>query len=116
MCYVNGEACDYYYMYRNPSDTIKTSYQFGQLVEQKIPLYPKPCDLEVIIEALKEQYPDRITILEDCQDHYIGSIDDGGENSTWLTISLCSFPPAFPSRFLSICSTKKNRQTMQPAC
>lgn len=87
-CMVNDAPVDYYQSYRDPSDTIKSNYQFGQLVEQIIPLHPKPCELDVIIDALIEQYPDRITVLDDTEVHYIGSIDDAGENATRLTINL----------------------------
>lgn len=87
-CFVNDISASYYYVYRDPSDTIKTYYQFGQLVEQKIPLHPKPCELDVIIDALIEQYPDRITVLDDTEVHYIDYLYDGGENSTRLTINL----------------------------
>lgn len=88
MCFVNDISVHYYSTYRDPSDTIRTFYQFGQLVEQKIPLDPKPCELDVIVDALIEQYPDRITVLDDTEVHYIDYLFDGGENSTRLTINL----------------------------
>ena len=87
-CIVNDAPVDYYQSYRDPSHTLQSDYQFGQLVEQIIPLHPKPCELDVIIDALIEQYPDRITVLDDTEVHYIGSIDDAGENATRLTINL----------------------------
>lgn len=87
-CAVNDKFADYYQTYRDPSDTIITYYQLGQLKEEIFPLYPKPCELDVIIDALIEQYPDRITVLDDTEVHYIEYLFDGGENSTWLTIQL----------------------------
>ena len=87
-CYVNDIPGDYYFVWRDPSDTIRTYYQFGQLVEQQIPMHPKPCELDVVINALIEQYPNRITVLDDIDIHYIGAINISGENATRLTINL----------------------------